>query len=187
VSSWRRAATARSIIDTDMRRPRVHKILRASNEKGVSSLIVGEAAVEDVIKSTDVPNLWILPCGPIPPNPAELLETDKFTALVKTLGERFDRLIFDSPPILAVTDAAVLSRVTDGTVMVVRAGRTPRDSVMRARRHIQAVNARIAGVVLNDVDLRNPHYTSYYHYYQYHYKYAEAPAAGAGSSARDKG
>ena len=173
------------LIDTDMRRPRLHKILGASNEKGISSLIVGECTIEDAIKSTDIPNLWALPCGPIPPNPAELLETEKFTSLVARLNERFDRLIFDSPPILAVTDAAVLSRVSDGTVMVVRAGRTPRDSVLRAKQLVRGVNGRIAGVVLNDVDLKNPHYTSYYHYY--HYKYADSPGSAAATPQRQKG
>jgi capsular exopolysaccharide synthesis family protein len=157
-----------------MRRPRLHKILHTSNEKGVSSLIVGEAALEDAIKTTDIPNLFALPCGPIPPNPAELLQTEKFTALAATLGEQFDRIIFDSPPILAVTDAAVLSRLADGTVMVVRAGRTAREAVVRARRIIAGVKSRVAGVVLNHVDLRNPHYSAYYNYY--HYKYAETAA-----------
>jgi polysaccharide biosynthesis transport protein len=155
------------VVDTDMRRPRLHKALGVSNENGVSRLVVGETDLESSVKSTEVPNLFILPCGPIPPNPAELLQAEKFGALAKMLSERFDRVIFDSPPILAVTDAAVLSRVADGTIMVVRAGRTSRDAVIRSKRAMAKVNPNIVGVVLNDVDLKNPHYASYYHYYQY--------------------
>ena len=130
------------------------------------------------MKSTEVPNLFLLPCGPIPPNPAELLQTEKFSALAKRLAERYDRVIFDSPPVLAVTDTAVLTRVADGVILVVRAGRTTRDAVTRAVRSLKAVNTELAGVVLNDLNLKNPHYASYYHYYQYKYHEA-APAHGS--------
>lgn len=163
------------MVDTDMRRPRLHKALGVSNENGVSRLIVGETDLEGAVKSTNVPNLFVLPCGPHPPNPAELLQSDKFLALAKLLSEKFDRVIFDSPPILAVTDAAVLSRVVDGTIMVVRAGRTTYDAVMRSKRAISTVNPNIVGVVLNDVNLKSPHYGSYYNYYQYQSN--EAPVA----------
>lgn len=165
------------LVDTDMRRPRLHKALGASNENGVSRVILGEADLDSAIKTTEVPNLFLLPCGPIPPNPAELLQTEKFTALMETLRSRFDRVIFDSPPVLAVTDAVVLSRLVDGAVLVVRAGRTSRDAVTRAKRSIRGVNGNIVGVVLNDVNLKNPHYSYYYNYYQY--KYHEAPAAAS--------
>jgi capsular exopolysaccharide synthesis family protein len=161
------------LVDTDMRRPRLHKVLGISNEHGVARLTVEEGPIEEAIKSTEVPNLFLLPCGPLPPNPAELLQTEKFLSLVKKLTERFDRVIFDSPPVLAVTDAAVLSRVVDGTVLVVRAGTTARDAVLRGSQRLKAVNAPIIGAVLNDVNLRHPHYASYY--YQYQYKYHEMP------------
>lgn len=152
------------IVDTDMRRPRLHKILGVSNEHGVSRLIVGDGEIEDAVKSTAVPNLYVLPCGPVPPNPAEILQTERFTQLVARLGDRFDRVIFDSSPVLAVTDAVILSRVTDGTIIVVRAGRTARDQLLRTRHALAAVNANLLGCILNDVDLKNPHYSSYYNY-----------------------
>jgi capsular exopolysaccharide synthesis family protein len=176
------------LVDTDMRRPRLHKALRTSNENGLSRLVVGETDLESAIKTTDVPNLYFLPCGPIPPNPAELLQTEKFAALAKLLSEKFDRVIFDSPPILAVTDAVVLSRVVDGSVIVIRAGRTTRDAVARAKRLISGINPRIVGAILNDVNLKNPHYTGYYNYYHYyHYRYHEAPQPlGSGSASSDK-
>ncbi len=168
------------MVDTDMRRPRLHKALGISNENGVSRLVLGETDLESAVKSTEVPNLFVLPCGPHPPNPAELLQSDRFTALAKMLSEKFDRVIYDSPPILAVTDAAVLSRVVDGTIMVVRAGRTSRDAVIRSKRAMSTVNPNIVGVVLNDVNLKSPHYDSYYNYYQYQSQ--ETPAAAAAAA-----
>jgi capsular exopolysaccharide synthesis family protein len=170
------------IVDTDMRRPRLHKAIGVPNDNGVSRMILGETDLEQAVKSTDVPNLFVLPCGPIPPNPAELLQTEKFVTVARGLLEKFDRVIFDSPPVMAVTDAAVLSRVADGTVIVVRAGRTPRDSVIRAKQLVRAVNQKIIGVVLNDVNLKNPHYASYYQYYQY--KYHDNPATLAAVAAQ---
>jgi succinoglycan biosynthesis transport protein ExoP len=169
------------LVDTDMRRPRLHKALGISNENGVSRLVLGETDLASAVKSTEVPNLFLMPCGPHPPNPAELLQSDKFAAMAKMLGEKFDRVIFDSPPVLAVTDAAVLSRVVDGTILVVRAGQTTRDAVIRSKRAMSTVNPNIIGVVLNDVNLKNPQYDSYHHYYQY--QSHEPPAvAEAGKS-----
>jgi succinoglycan biosynthesis transport protein ExoP len=171
------------IVDTDMRRPRLHKILGVSNEHGVSRLVVGDGEIEDAVKSTSVPDLYVLPCGPVPPNPAEILQTERFTQLVQHLGMRFDRVIFDSSPVLAVTDAAILSRVTDGTIIVVRAGRTARDQLLRTRNALASVNANLLGCVLNDVDLKNPHYSSYYNY-GYISKYHGPPREEAASSRR---
>jgi capsular exopolysaccharide synthesis family protein len=163
------------LVDTDMRRPRLHKGLGVSNEKGVSGVVVGEYDIEAAIKTTDVPNMYVLPCGPIPPNPAELLQTERFQKLLETLAERYDRVILDSPPILAVTDAVISSRLVDGMVLVVRASKTSYDAVLSAKRALGKVKARIVGVVLNDVNLRSPHYSAYYNYYQYG-GYHEAPA-----------
>jgi len=167
------------LVDTDMRRPRLHKAMKLSNENGVSRVLVGESDLDSAIKTTDVPNLYALPCGPIPPNPAELLQTERFAALVAQLAGKFDRVIFDSPPILAVTDRVVLSRLVDGTVLVVRAGPTSPDALKRSKQALRNVGTQITGVILNDVNLKNPAYAGYYNYY--HYQYHEAPAASAGS------
>jgi capsular exopolysaccharide synthesis family protein len=160
------------LVDTDMSRPRLHRILQASVEHGVSRVIVGEGSLEDAIKSTDVPNLFILPCGPLPPNPAELLQTERFLSLVKRLGEKFDRVLFDSPPVMAVTDATILSRIMDGTIIVARASRTGRDSLARTAGQIKAVGSNLVGIVLNDVDLSAP---GYHRYYAYKYQYYSIP------------
>ena len=167
------------LVDTDMRRARLHRILGASMEHGVSRVVVGEGSLEDAIKTTEVPNLFVLPCGPVPPNPAELLQTDRFAALVKRLSEMFDRVLFDSPPVMAVTDAAILSRITDGTILVARSSKTRRESLARASAQIKSVGANLVGVILNDVDLGGPHYSGYYAYkYQQSYYHVQPENKG---------
>ncbi len=154
------------LVDTDMRRPRLHASTGVSRQKGLSNLIVGDETYEDVIKSTDIPNLFVLPCGPLPPNPAELLMTKRFAVVLEELAKRFDRVILDSPPLQAVTDAVVLSKQTDGVVLVVRAGKTLRDDVKRSARLIRSVNGPIVGVILNEFDIEDRH-GYYYRYYGY--------------------
>jgi capsular exopolysaccharide synthesis family protein len=154
------------IVDTDMRRPRLHASTGVPRGRGLSNLIVGDGAYDDVIKSTEIPNLFVLPCGPLPPNPAELLMTNRFQAVLEDLGRRFDRVILDSPPLGAVTDAVVLSRQTDGVLLVVRAGKTQRDEVKRSVRQIRDVNGQVIGVILNELDIerRRGYYYQYYGY-----------------------
>jgi capsular exopolysaccharide synthesis family protein len=165
------------IIDTDMRRPRLHKAFGVPNDVGVSSLVVGEGKLDDAIKSTDVPGLYLLACGPIPPNPAELLHTRAFGDLLAKLGERFDRVILDSPPVGAVADAAVLATQCDGVVVVLKAGKTQRDMALRTVRSLRDVKAPIFGAVLNDVSLQKSRYGEYYYAYAYrYYRYGEKKA-----------
>jgi capsular exopolysaccharide synthesis family protein len=163
------------LVDTDLRRPRLHKVLQVPNDTGVSRLILADGDIDEAIKSTDVPGMYLLPCGPVPPNPAELLQTERFAALVEKLAQKFDRVIFDSPPVLAVTDAPILSRLVDGVLVIARARSTTRDALQRMKRHLDAVNARIAGVALNDVDVRHPDYGGYYGYQNRYYTNPEAP------------
>lgn len=155
------------LIDTDMRRPRLHKAFGVSNEMGVSSLVLGEGKLDDAIKTTEVPGLYLLPCGPIPPNPAELLHTRAFAELMEKLGERFDRILLDTPPVGAVSDAVVLATQVDGVVMVLKAGQTNRDIAKRTVRAVKDVNATIFGAVLNDVNLEKSKYGDYYYGYAY--------------------
>ncbi len=158
------------LVDTDMRRPRLHRSMGVSREKGLSNLIVGEASFDDVIKSTDIPNLYVLPCGPTPPNPAELLMTKRFGHVLEELKSRFDRVILDSPPLQGLTDAVVLSKQTDGVLLVVRAGKTLREEVRRAAREIRSVDGPIVGVILNEFDMADRRYG---YYYKYRYNYGE--------------
>lgn len=155
------------LVDTDMRRPRLHKALGVPRGHGLSSLLIGESSFEDAIKTTDIPNLFLLPCGPMPPNPAELLLTDTFSNIIGELRERFDRILFDSPPVQAVSDAAVLARLSDGVVLVAHGGKTSRDELARAAHRLSEVNANTVGVILNNLDITNRKYG--YYYYQYAY------------------
>lgn len=157
------------VVDTDMRRPRLHRAFKISNEVGVSSLVVGEGRLDDALKSTDVPNLFVLPCGPIPPNPAELMHTQAFAELLRQLDAKFDLLILDSPPVGAVSDAVVLATLADGVVVVLKAGKTQRDLAKRTVKALVDVKATLFGAVLNDVDLKKSKYGDYYYAYAYRY------------------
>lgn len=152
------------LIDTDMRRPRLHASLGLPRQPGLSNLILGDENYDALIKPTEVPNLFVLPCGPLPPNPAELVMTKRFETVLAELGERFDRIILDSPPIGAVTDAVVLSRRTDGVILVVRASKTMRDELKRSASQVRDVGGSIFGVIVNEFNTsdRGAYYYSYY-------------------------
>lgn len=162
------------LIDTDMRRPRLHASTGVPRGKGLSNLILGDDDYEGVIKTTDVPNLYILPCGPLPPNPAELLMTQRFSVVLAELAKRFDRIILDSPPLGAVTDAVVLSKQCDGVILVAQAGKTLRDELRRSSRQIKDVGGKIFGVIVNAIDENER--TGYYGYRYYGYREDEAEA-----------
>jgi capsular exopolysaccharide synthesis family protein len=166
------------LIDTDMRRPRLHRAFGLSNEIGLSTVVVGETPVESAVKTTDVPNLFVLPCGPVPPNPAELLHTERFREVLGQVADRFDRIVFDTPPLIAVADAAVLSTAVDGVMLVTRFRKTTRDVARRVLRSLRDVNAPVLGVVMNDVDLESREY-GYYYYRRYGYYYGESSESGA--------
>ncbi len=162
------------LVDADMRRPRIHKIFGFDASAGLSSLILGEGDLEELVRPTHVQNLFVLTCGPIPPNPTELLHTSGFKAIIEAAGERFDRVIIDSPPAGVVADAVVVSTQVDGTLVVLKAGETSRDAAQRAIRAMTDVNARIFGAVLNDLDLQDERYGQYYQYYRYGYYGSDA-------------
>ena len=167
------------IVDTDMRRPRLHRSFGVPNQTGISSVIVGKATLDEAIKHTDVPNLDVLPCGPVPPNPSELLHTDRFGVVLADLAKLYDRIILDSPPTSAVTDPAVLGNLADGVVLVIKAGETTREAAMHARRQLATAKARLFGVVVNAIDFSNPAYGYEYYYrnyYRYGYTYGNGPA-----------
>ena len=159
------------IVDADMRRPRVHKIFADGNGAGLSNFLSGNAKVEAIIQNSDIPNLFYVPSGPIPPNPSELLGSNLFKSMINLFMEKFDHLLIDSPPILGFADSTILSTVADGVIMVVVGGKTPKDTLIRATDALHQVNARILGVIINRVDLHRSEYSSYY--YRYHYYYGD--------------
>jgi polysaccharide biosynthesis transport protein len=166
------------LVDTDMRRPRLHRSFGVPNQTGISTVIVGKATLEEAVKRTDVPNLDVLTCGPVPPNPSELLHTGRFETVLAECAKLYDRVILDSPPTSAVTDPAVLGNLADGVVLVVKAGETTRDAAIHARRQLVGAKARLFGVVVNAIDFSNPAYGYEYYYrnyYRYGYTYGEGP------------
>jgi capsular exopolysaccharide synthesis family protein len=168
------------LVDTDMRRPRLHKAFGIpATSDGVSRAVVGEIDVGDAVRESGVANLWLLPCGATPPNPAELLHADRFRRIIEEVGQRFDRVIFDSPPLSAVTDAAILARLTDGTVLVAKAGKTSREALGRTRAQLSS-GVNLLGCILNDLDLthQNGYGYQYYSHYRYTYREEEANVAG---------
>jgi capsular exopolysaccharide synthesis family protein len=165
------------IIDGDLRRPRLHRIFGRQGDAGVTSVLVGDASIDEVAKPTMIDNLWSIPAGPLPPNPADLLHSARLRKFLDDLGGRFDRIVIDSPPLVAVTDAAIMSTQVDAVVFVVRAFATGKHVSMQGMRALRDVDAPVVGAVLNAVDLQRSEYT-YYTYY--HYKregYASIPAS----------
>jgi capsular exopolysaccharide synthesis family protein len=170
------------IVDTDMRRPRVHKALSLDfdRSKGASSVMIGQHTVEEAMVETKFPNLWVLPCGPIPPSPTELIQTEGFFAMLERFEELFDVVIFDSPPVNHVADAAVLSNYVDGVLLISSCGSTKWGALQSAARKIESVGGRLLGCVLNKFSHKNRRsysyssYGGYYTPYRYqHYGYAE--------------
>jgi capsular exopolysaccharide synthesis family protein len=154
------------IIDCDLRKPRLHKVFQVSNQIGLSNYLIGEATIADVVKQATVENLQILPSGVKPPNPAELVGSGKMRAFVESLKQYYDYIILDTPPVVIVTDAQLVSQYADGSLLVIAAGEVEREASMKAKELLTKVNAKILGVVLNKVDGNsNGRYKYYYHYY----------------------
>ena len=170
------------LLDTDLRRPRLHKVFPGEKgTRGVTDALAGQCTPEEFIETTGIPNLFSGRAGPIPPNPAELLHSTRFTELLDRLSEMFDLVILDSPPLGAVTDAAILSRVVDGTILVARHGKTHKASLRHSARQLNRIGSRIFGVILNDADYSRASYYRYDYYRTYGYSYrAEEPTAATG-------
>ena len=150
------------IIDCDLRRPSQHTIFDLRNERGLTSLMIADADLENPpLQETSQAGLQLLAAGPLPPNPAEMLGSKRMQEVIKRLAARADNVIFDAPPILAVTDAAVLATRVDGVLLVVNAGGTKRDHMQKAHALLKKVNAPLIGVVMNNVssdDMLNRYY-----------------------------
>ncbi|MDP2923987.1 MAG: polysaccharide biosynthesis tyrosine autokinase [Candidatus Omnitrophota bacterium] len=153
------------ILEADMRRCRIGSSLGIDSKDGLSSFLAGAATLDIVIKHTPIPNLFLIPAGPRPPNPAELLSSAKSRQLLGELKTRFDRIIIDAPPVLTVTDAAILANMADGVVYVIRAGFRNIEAILSCRQRLNEAKARIIGVILNNVNIKKEDSYYYYHYY----------------------
>lgn len=184
------------LVDADFRRPRVHKLFNASAERGLASVICGEAELNDVIQTTPVPSLSILPCGPIPPNPAELLTMPRFKEVLDLLREKYDYVLVDTPPLLAVTDPCTVVPYVDGVILTIRLAKNARPNASRAKEILTSLRARVIGVVVNGVgsDANSYGYGGYrygyggerYGYsYKNYYTYSNYESDAAGSSGKE--
>ncbi len=157
------------LIDADLRRPSIHKALGMGPKTGLSNVLTGNAILQQAVtRSSILPTLFVLTAGTPPPNPAELLASSNMKDILAELREQYDHIIVDTPPTLSVTDAVVMSTRADAVVLVIRSGQTTKQALRRARDLLMQVNARVAGVLLNAVDLTSP---DYYYYYEYQGKY----------------
>jgi capsular exopolysaccharide synthesis family protein len=155
------------IIDADLRRPRVHRIFGLKNNAGLSNYLAGDGELASLIQIA-MPNLYVLPVGPLPPNPAELLGSPKMKTVIETLSANFDYVVIDSPPVSSFADSLILSSLVEGVIIVVKGGVTPREMAQRTKAHLQSVGAKILGIVINQVKLQ-PH--DYYYYSTYYSRY----------------
>ncbi|QXE01070.1 CpsD/CapB family tyrosine-protein kinase [Terribacillus sp. DMT04] len=150
------------LIDGDLRKPTVHYTFKLDNRIGLSTVLVGEKTLEETVKETDVPNLDILTCGPIPPNPSELLGSKAMKQMLQIAQETYDVIVFDTPPVLAVTDAQILANICDGSIIVARSEQTEYDAIQKAKELLEPAHAKMLGVVLNDVAQKKSN--TYYYY-----------------------
>lgn len=150
------------LVDTDLRKPSIHYSFQASNIVGLTNILTKETDLEGAISNTFVPNLEILTSGDIPPNPSELLNSKAMEKLMQELENRYDYIVYDTPPVLAVTDAQIIANRCDGVVMVVASGKTHKERALRAKELLEKAKSRILGVVVNGVESKK---TEYYRQY----------------------
>src|SRR5437667_2860317 len=167
------------IIDGDMRRPRLRSIFDLPERDGLSSILSSNATPEDMLRSVvrdETSGLSILPFGPVPPNPAELLGSDQMRKLIAILGEKFTHIVIDSPPVNSFTDGVLIGSMVDGVLLVVHGGKSSREVVRRSRQLLLDVGAKIVGVVLNNVSVRSHEYYYYYQRYYHQSYYTQDPS-----------
>jgi len=151
------------LIDADLRKPTAHYTFQLPNTFGLTSVLTKQVELMDAVHMTDVENLFVLTSGPIPPNPAELLASGSMEYLLKEAYNLYDFILFDSPPVLTVTDAQVLANLVDGSILVTSSGTTDRDGAIKAKELLSNANAKLLGAVLNNKKAdKNTHYYYYY-------------------------
>ncbi|HZI48386.1 MAG TPA: polysaccharide biosynthesis tyrosine autokinase, partial [Pyrinomonadaceae bacterium] len=156
-------------IDADLRKGRCHQLLHRKNYRGLANVLTGDVDVKQVIQETSIKDFYLLPRGSLPPNPADLLMSQRMRDILSELRTLFDFVVIDSPPIIAVSDAAALSVLCDGVVLVFNGEKTTTPSARRATERLDKVGAHILGVILNAIDIRDPEYLDYRSYYPSYY------------------
>lgn len=153
------------VVDADLRNPTQHKIFGLDNVQGLSLALVQDQDYRDYVRETAVPGLLVITGGPIPPNPAELVGSKRMKRLIEEVSQQYDVVLIDTPPIVAVTDAAILAQEVDGVILVLASGEVNKDFAQRAKEQLDKVDAKILGAVLNKADMKT---SEYYYYYYYH-------------------
>lgn len=141
------------LIDADMRKPTVHYTFHMTNTLGLSNLLTRQATLAEVTKKSDIEQLDIITCGPIPPNPAELLGSKAMSKLIEEMKEQYDVIIFDAPPVLLVTDSQILANLCEATILVLSAGKSEKESVLKAKVALDTAKANIIGAILNNFEM----------------------------------
>lgn len=154
------------LLDADFRKPMVHKLYDIEGKVGLIDALIGEVPLAKAVDTSEVDNLWLLPCGSVPPNPSEILNSDRFQDAINKLSEVYDHIIVDSPPVMAVTDARILGAICEHTILVLRAEKTTRKASMEACEGLRRVGAMVLGIIFNDI----PRNRVGYGYYRYGYK-----------------
>jgi succinoglycan biosynthesis transport protein ExoP len=159
------------LIDSDLRKPRLHQIFRTKKSGGLSKYLTGKISLKDAIQKTSIENVYILPSGVVPPNPSELLNSIKMKDMMEEVKDGFDFTLIDTPPVLAVIDSLIVSSLADATIFVIKAGETSRRPFLNAVNELQRARAKIIGVLFNGLKVRKGDYyfMDYYRYYQYDY------------------
>jgi protein-tyrosine kinase len=157
------------LIDSDLRRPTLHRIFGVANNRGLTTALLDGLPLGEIAQPTGVPNLSVVTSGPLPPNPAELVGSNRMREALEIATGDYDMILLDSPPVVSVADAVALATFADGVVMVVQTGKVPHEVIRRATGQILAVKGRILGVVMNGVNLKRDGY--YYDYYRYYNSY----------------
>ncbi len=157
------------LVDTDLRKPRLNEVFDVERKPGLSNHLVGAGNLDSIVKDTSVPYLSIITCGIIPPNPSEMLESTSLEKFCDAVREKFDIVIFDTPPAMTVTDAIVLSKNMDGVILTIKSGATAKNTVKRCITQLTSGKCDVLGAVINYVDIVKGGY--YYHYYAHYYKY----------------
>lgn len=150
------------LVDTDLRKPSVHYTFNVSNLNGLTNVLTKEINLEEGILKTAIPNLFVLTSGPIPPNPSELLGSKCMEMTMEQLKDQFDYVVFDTPPVLAVTDPQIVANKCDGVVMVVSSGKTQKDKAVKAKELLEKAKSRLLGVVVNGVESKKREYYRQY-------------------------
>ena len=157
------------LVDADLRRPRCHKVLSLEKDLGLTEVLTGHVTLDLVARATPTEHLYFISSGSLPPNPAELLGSAKMREIVEALSRDYDCVVFDSPPVMPVTDAVLVAGIVDGVVIVVDSQRTAKQLILEVRTKLVNFNAKILGVVLNRVDTQRAGYAQYYSHYTNYY------------------